>query len=109
MHGQERYIIESFLKKRLRILGYLPSWSGTHMVSQDGKFPLTTTTAKETKENVLAILQSKSKGYEENIRTLLELRDGKWVNVGYDADWTLKSLPYNLIRAYGDAFKEYLG
>lgn len=81
--------------------------SGTHMVSQDGQMPIVT--AATTKSNVKAILQSESKGYEGNLRPLLELKNGMWVNVGYDADWSLESLEYQLFRAYGDAFSEVVG
>jgi len=81
--------------------------SGTHMVSQDGQMPVAT--IAETKDNVCKILESDSKGYEGNLRPLLELKNGNWVNVGYEADWSLRSLEYQLFRAYGDAFSEYLG
>ena len=81
--------------------------SGTHMVSQDGQMPMTT--VAKTQMNVRAILLGDSKGYEGNLRPLLELRNGEWVNIGYSADWSLESLEYPLFRAYGDAFSEVVG
>ena len=79
---------------------------GVHMVSQDGQLPFKT--KGETKREVLKILKSDSVGYEGNLRPILELQDGEWVNVGYDADWTLRSLPYNLFKGYALAFEAYL-
>jgi len=77
-----------------------------HGASQDGKFPLTTTL--NTRINVLKILRSDAVLYEGNLRPIFEWKDGKWVNVGGNEDWTLKSMRYELFKAYGDAFSEYL-
>lgn len=85
---------------------YIFGGSGTHMVSQDGQMPMTT--KQQTKNNVLQILRSESKGYEGNLRPLLELKEGYWENVGYNADWTFRSMEFELMKAYGKAFESYV-
>ena len=39
---------------------------------------------EEARKEILKILRSDSIGYEGNLRPILELHDGEWVNVGYD-------------------------
>jgi len=80
--------------------------TGTHMVSQDGQMPFKS--RHVTKTEVWKLLRSESKGYEGNLRPLLELQDDTWVNVGYDADWTMRTLPFKLFRGYSRAFTLYL-
>lgn len=66
-----------------------------HGASQDGREPQWT--VKETKENVLKILQSDSLSYEGNL---------PWKD---DGRQRLENLPYDLLGAYGQAFDEFLG
>jgi len=71
-----------------------------HGASQDGRPPLAT--AKETKETVLDILKSDSVLYEGNLRPI------EWPKICGGSTWTLKDLKWDLFRAYGTAFSEYL-
>jgi len=52
--------------------------------------------------------------YEGNLRPLFVKEGGEWVNLirqnrHQEIDWSLKSLPFDHIRAFGTAFSEYLG
>lgn len=91
----------SYQTKKHLIEGY------RHGLSQDGCHPMKT--VAETRSNVLQILKTDSVLYEGNLRPIFEWKDNDWKNVCGHEDWTLKSLRYELFKAYGDAFSEYLG
>jgi len=71
-----------------------------HGASQDGQPPIKT--AKETKENVLAILKSDSVLFEGNLRPI------EWPKICGGETWSLKDLKWELFWAYSEAFDEYL-
>lgn len=113
LHGVQHY--EEYQERVKLVPG-----NNKHGASQDGREPLLT--VAETKENVGIMLHSDSVMYEGNLRPLF-VKEGDpdkgfpystWVNLiragrYREIDWTLKSLPWDLLRAYGTAFSLYLG
>ena len=78
-----------------------------HLASQDGRKPFNT--VKETKENILKFLKEpENLGYEGNLRPLREWNGKEWTNVGDKQDWSLKTMRFEILKAFGDAFSEYL-
>lgn len=103
LHGIQTY--KNYLEQKSKA-------KGKHGASQDGCPHLTT--PKEVKANVLDILRTESVMYEGNIRPLFVIEGGKVVNLiragrHKEIDHSLRTLPFNLMRAFGAAFSEYLG
>ena len=83
-----------------------------HGASQDGTPPMVT--VKETKEEVLKILREGSIMYEGNLRPLFVKEGGSWKNLIREGryreiDHSLRTLPFDHMRAYGQAMEDYLG
>jgi hypothetical protein len=79
----------------------------SHIASQDGRKPFNT--EAETKENVFKFLREpENLGFEGNLRPLFEWNGKEWINVGDKQDWSLKTMRFEILKAFGDAFSEYL-